>query len=115
MTLLIVLVVTTLLTRLAGQFGALTLRNWEAAGRVSMFGMFFFTATTHFNSMRKDMIPMVPPMLPNPAFLVTITGVCEILGAIGLLVTRTRRVAAVAMILLMLSVLPATSTLSSQV
>ena len=50
---------------------------------------------------------MVPPFVPNPEFMVTFTGICEILGAIGLLVPRTRRLAAVALILLLLSVLPA--------
>lgn len=39
--------------------------------------------------------------------MVTFTGICEILGAIGLLVPRTRRLAAVALILLLLAVLPA--------
>ena len=62
--------------------------------------MFCFTATTHFNGLRDDMIRMVPPMMPNPAFLLTLTGVSEVPGEIGLLVPRTRRVAAVALILL---------------
>jgi uncharacterized membrane protein len=53
------------------------------------------------------MVAMVPPFVPNPEFMVTFTGICEILGAIGLLVPRTRRLAAVGLILLLLSVLPA--------
>lgn len=39
--------------------------------------------------------------------MVTFTGVCEILGAIGLLVPRTRRIAAFALILFLIAVLPA--------
>jgi uncharacterized membrane protein len=39
--------------------------------------------------------------------MVTFTGICEILGAIGLLLPRTRRVAAIALILLLLALLPA--------
>jgi uncharacterized membrane protein len=39
--------------------------------------------------------------------MVTFTGVCEVLGAVGLLIPRTRRVAAVALILFLLAVLPA--------
>jgi uncharacterized membrane protein len=50
---------------------------------------------------------MVPPSVPNPALMVTLTGVCEVLGAAGLLLPRTRRVAAIALILFLLSVLPA--------
>jgi uncharacterized membrane protein len=39
--------------------------------------------------------------------MVTLTGICEILGAVGLLVPRTRRIAAVALIVFLLAVLPA--------
>ena len=46
------------------------------------------------------MIRMVASMMPNPAFLVTLTDVCEGLGAIAFLVLHMRRVAAVALILL---------------
>jgi len=69
--------------------------------------MFCFTAAAHFNAMRADLIRMVPPWVPNPEFMVTFTGICEVLGAIGLLIPRTRRVAGVALILFLLAVLPA--------
>jgi uncharacterized membrane protein len=69
--------------------------------------MLFFTAAAHFNSMRPDMIAMMPPFIPAPEAMVTFTGICEILGAIGLLVPRTRRIAAVALIAFMIAVLPA--------
>jgi uncharacterized membrane protein len=69
--------------------------------------MFGFTAAAHFNSMRADMVRMVPPAVPNPEFMVTFTGICEILGAVGLLIPRTRRVAAVALIVFLVAVLPA--------
>lgn len=104
---LIVLAIVMLLARLAGQFGAAPLRDWAAATRVGLAVMFCFTAAAHFNSMRADMVRMVPPVVPNPEFMVTFTGLCEILGAIGLLVPRTRRVAAVALILFLIAVLPA--------
>jgi uncharacterized membrane protein len=69
--------------------------------------MFCFTAAAHFNSMRPDMVAMVPPSVPNPKLMVTFTGICEILGAVGLLVPRTRRIAAVALTVFLLAVLPA--------
>jgi uncharacterized membrane protein len=69
--------------------------------------MFCFTAAAHFNSMRADLVRMVPPAIPNPELMVTFTGICEILGAIGLLVPRTRRAAAVALVVFLLAVLPA--------
>jgi uncharacterized membrane protein len=104
---LVVLVVVTLLARLLGQVGASSLRDWAADTRVGLAVMFCFTAAAHFNSMRADMVRMVPPAIPNPEFIVTFTGVCEILGAIGLLVPRTRRVAAVALVVFLVTVLPA--------
>jgi uncharacterized membrane protein len=104
---LIVLVVAGLVARLIGQLGVAALRDWAAAVRVGLAVMFCFTAAAHFNSMRADMIAMVPPFVPNPEFMVTFTGVCEILGAIGLLIPRTRRIAAVALIVFLLAVLAA--------
>ena len=104
---LIVLLVVTILARLAGQLGVASLRDRAAATRVGLAVMFFFTAAAHFNSMRPDMIRMVPPSVPNPELMVTFTGICEILGAIGLLVPRTRRIAAIALIVFLVAVLPA--------
>lgn len=104
---LIVLAATALLARLSGQFGVAHLRDWAASTRVGLAVMLCFTAAAHFTSMRADMVAMVPPGVPNPEFMVTFTGICEILGAVGLLVPRTRRVAAVALIVFLLAVLPA--------
>ena len=107
MTPLIVLVVVTLLARLVGHLGFGPLRDWAAATRVGLAVMFLFTAMAHFNSMRPDMVAMVPPFVPNPELMVTFTGIAEILGAIGLLVPRTRRIAGLALIVFLLAVLPA--------
>lgn len=107
MAVLIVLVAVTLFARLAGQLGVASLKGWAAATRLGLAAMFCFTAVAHFNSMRPELVRMMPPGMPNPEFMVTFTGVCEILGAIGLLIPRTRRIAGVALILLLLAVLPA--------
>ena len=104
---LVVLIAVTVLARLTGQFGVRGLRDWPAATRLGLAVMFCFTAAAHFNHMRPDMIAMVPPAVPNPALMVTFTGICEILGAIGLLVPQTRRAAAIALILFLVAVLPA--------
>ncbi len=53
------------------------------------------------------MIAIVPPRLPAPALLVTITGVLELLGAVGLLIPATRVAAAVCLFLLMVAMFPA--------
>jgi uncharacterized membrane protein len=104
---LIVLVVVVLLARLMGQFGVAHLRDWAASARLGVAVMFSFTAAAHFNSMRPDLVAMVPPSVPNAEFMVTFTGVCEVLGAVGLLLPRTRRLAAVGLIVLLVAVLPA--------
>lgn len=104
---LIVLVVSTLLARLAGWLGVRAFAEWPSAVRVGLAVMLCVTASAHFNSMRPDLVRMVPPAVPNPELMVTFTGVCEVLGAIGLLVPRTRRIAAVALILFLIIVLPA--------
>jgi uncharacterized membrane protein len=104
---LIVLLVVTMLARLAGQVGVTPLRDWTAAARVGLAAMFCFTAAAHFNSMRPDLVRMVPAAVPNPELMVTFTGLCEIFGGIGLLFPPTRRVAAVALVALLLAVLPA--------
>jgi uncharacterized membrane protein len=58
-------------------------------------------------AMRRDMIAIVPPRLPAPELLVTITGVLELLGAAGLLYPPTRVAAAVCLFVLMLVMFPA--------
>ena len=104
---LIVFIAATLFARVIGRLGVSDLGTWVAATRVGLAVMFCFTAAAHFNSMRPDLIRMVPPAVPNPELMVTVTGICEILGAIGLLVPHTRRLAAVALIVFLLAVLPA--------
>ena len=104
---LIVLLTVTLLARMAGWMGVAWLRSWTAATRVGLAVMLCFTAAAHFNNMRADLVRMMPPFIRNPEFMVTFTGICEILGAIGLLVPRTRRLAAVALIIFLIAVLPA--------
>ncbi len=50
---------------------------------------------------------MVPAAFPQPDMLVTVTGICEILGAIGLLIPRVAPLAAIGLMLLLLAIFPA--------
>ena len=50
---------------------------------------------------------IVPSVFPSPAGLVFITGVAEVLGGLGLIPTRTRRLAAWGVIELLIAVFPA--------
>jgi len=52
-------------------------------------------------------VRIVPPWLPAPALLVQISGVCEIVGGIGVLLPSTRRFSGIALIVLLVAVFPA--------
>lgn len=78
------------------------------AGRIAFAAMFVLTASAHFvPGQRESLIGMVPPQFPNPGLLVTITGILELLGAVGLLIPRTSRFAAAALALLVAAMFPA--------
>jgi uncharacterized membrane protein len=57
--------------------------------------------------MKEDFVRMMPPSFPLPRALVYFTGICEIAGAVGLLIPEFRRTAAHALIAFFLAVLPA--------
>lgn len=50
---------------------------------------------------------LVPPSLPRPRALVAVTGVCEFVGAVGLLVPVAARLAAYGLIALLVAMFPA--------
>jgi hypothetical protein len=51
--------------------------------------MFVLTGVAHFVGKRAELVAMVPPFLPAPELLVTVTGVLELTGAVGLVWSRT--------------------------
>jgi uncharacterized membrane protein len=107
MAVVLILCVSTLLFRALGAVGVEALASWPDAARWGLAVMLFFTAAAHFNKMRKDLVAMVPPSFPRPDLLVTATGVLEILGAIGILVPDTRRLAGLGLIALFVAMFAA--------
>ncbi|MCW2654103.1 MAG: hypothetical protein QOE41_1838 [Mycobacterium sp.] len=104
----ITLIVVTLAARLAGWLGWDYADGWPAAVAVGLAAMFVMTGVAHFVPRRRDgLIAIVPPRLPAPGLLVTITGILELLGASGLLIPQTRTAAAVCLFVLMLAMFPA--------
>jgi uncharacterized membrane protein len=95
--------------RLMGALGALQAgATWSGALRYAMAAMFIFTAVSHFHPRtRPDLIRMVPPILPTPGLLVTLTGILEAIGALGLLVPPLVPLAAVALSGLLIAMFPA--------
>ena len=77
------------------------------AVRVGLAIMFLFTSTAHFSSMKRDLAAMMPPPLTGAMWLIYLTGVFEIAGAIGLLVPRLIRPAAWALIAMLVAMFPA--------
>ncbi|MDT5264667.1 MAG: hypothetical protein QOI90_1293 [Mycobacterium sp.] len=108
MAVLLSLVLGSLAARVVGWLGVDYVDSWPAAIAVGLAVMFVMTGVAHFvPGMRRDMIAIVPPRLPQPALLVTITGVLELLGAVGLLYPPTRVAAAACLFVLMLVMFPA--------
>jgi uncharacterized membrane protein len=56
---------------------------------------------------------IVPPYLPNPHAIVVISGACEILGGIGVLLPATRVAAAWGLIALLVAVFPANISMAT--
>ena len=52
-------------------------------------------------------VSIVPPWLPSPAALVLISGLCEMAGAVGILLPETRVAAGWGLIALLVAVFPA--------
>ena len=95
--------------RLMGALGTLEAgATWSGALRYAMSAMFLFTAISHFHPRtRPDLIAMVPPLFPMPGVLVTLTGILELLGALGLLVPPLIAPAALALSGLLIAMFPA--------
>jgi uncharacterized membrane protein len=104
---LIVLIGSFVALRALGFAGVAALNHWDAPLRFALCLMFLVTASAHWGKGRADLIRMVPPIFPLPAILVTLTGVLEILGAVGLLVPVTTRMAAFSLAILLVALFPA--------
>lgn len=104
---LIVVVVVFAVLRGAGAAGVTRLQDSRLSLRVALAVMLFITASAHWGAKRADLVAMVPPLFPNPELLVTLTGIAEIAGALGLLHARTARPAAIALAILLVAMFPA--------
>lgn len=105
---LITLLAGSIAARIVGWLGVDYVDTWVKAIAVGLAAMFVLTGMAHFvPPLRDNLIAIVPPQLPAPGLLVSITGVLEFLGAVGLLVPVTRVAAAVCLLLLMLAMFPA--------
>ena len=104
---LLILVLSCLIFCGLGFAGISALAAGQACARDGLSLMLIFTGISHFTFMKEDFVRMIPPSIPWPRAMVYFTGVCEIAGAIGLLLPEYRRTAAYALIAFFLAVLPA--------
>jgi uncharacterized membrane protein len=103
----IVLVIATLVLRVIGVAGLDLLNSWTWCLRGGLAVMFLFTATAHWGKQRGDLVAMVPSAFGRPEVMVSVTGVLEILGAVGLLIPEIAPVAAACLAMLLIALFPA--------
>jgi uncharacterized membrane protein len=80
--------------------GARTVLRYVLAAIYAPFGVLHMRAPDAF-------LPIMPPQIPYPHAVVVLTGACEVAGAVGLLVPRTRKAAGVGLALYAACVYPA--------
>jgi uncharacterized membrane protein len=75
-------------------------------GLILVFVWFLFGGVAHFALTEVEM-RIVPPFIPWPRAAVLVSGVFELLGAVGILIPATRRAAGIGLFLLTIAVTPA--------
>jgi uncharacterized membrane protein len=110
----LVLVIAALGFRALGAVGVRRFATWRASAAHAMAVMLLVTASAHFVPAsvtvmpnHADLVRMVPPFLPYAGLLVYLTGALELLGAVGLVVPNTRRIAGLGLAVLYVLLLPA--------
>jgi uncharacterized membrane protein len=104
---IVVLVGGLLIFRVAGALGLTAFSTWVASARWALAAMFLFTGAAHFTKAKYSMARMVPQVFGNALAMVYFTGVCEIAGAIGLLLPRFRSIVGICLIALLIAMFPA--------
>jgi uncharacterized membrane protein len=103
----LVLLTSTLVLRTLGYVGVALLGSWIVCLRGGLAAMFLLTASAHWGKRRPDLIRMVPAAFPRPDLIITITGLLELIGAVGLLIPATARAAAACLAALLVAMFPA--------
>ncbi|SCE00838.1 hypothetical protein [Streptomyces sp. OspMP-M43] len=82
-------------------------RGLELALRAGLCALFLLTGTVHFVGMRAELVDMVPSRLPFAGLLVTVSGILELAGALGMLASRLVPWAGLGLSALLVAVFPA--------
>ena len=81
--------------------------SFRDAARIGMAVLFVVTGVSHFSRLKADMAAMIPPPLTGALWVISVTGVFELAGAVGLLLPAVRRLAAWCLIALLVAMFPA--------
>ena len=81
--------------------------DWHLALRAALGAMFLLTASAHWGKRRADLIRMVPELLGNPGVWVTLTGIAEIVIAVGLQIRGVAPWAAASAVVMLCCLFPA--------
>src|SRR5579863_2503506 len=87
------------------EFTIRSLKLRKDVARVSLALLFIVASSLHFLSDAE--LQIIPPFLPWRRAALYITGVCEFIGGIGLLIPRFRRPAAWGLVALLVAIFPA--------
>ena len=90
----------------AKKLGISSLESFKNRARIGTGMTFVFAGISHF-IFPGTFIKLMPPFIPAPLLMVYVSGVFEMLGGIGLIVSKTKRFASYGLILLLLAVYPA--------
>lgn len=111
---LLLLVIPALFFRLLGALGVRRFASWRMSFAHGLAVMLLFTGSSHFlpdtvsvAPSHDDLTAMVPSFVPFPDFMVYLTGVLELLGAVGLVLNRTRPLAGIGLAVLFVVMVPA--------
>jgi uncharacterized membrane protein len=107
MFMLIVLIVSFLLFRGLGLLGLPVFATWQDCASYALAIVLLLGASARLNSRREDLIKMVPKWFPYPRLVVDFTGICEVLGAIGLMIPFTRSAAGFCLAVMFVAIFPA--------
>lgn len=106
MTFFFIIIALTIILHLAAKVGINPQKDFRNNARAATGFAFIFSGVSHF-LIPETFMKMMPPFLPAPMFLIYLSGVFEILGGVGLMISKTQRRAAIGLMLLLLAVFPA--------
>jgi uncharacterized membrane protein len=98
--------IVTLSVRLASRLGIPRLADWRACMRCGLSVALVFTGLDHLVTPERY-LPMMPGFVPFHAEVVFATGLCELAGAVGLLVPKLRRLTGIMLAAYFICVFPA--------